>query len=266
MKNIMLLVHDDAGQEARLQVALDITRALGGHLECLDVFDLPIMAADYYTGGSGAALAEMVKADERKAIAKLQARLAREDVPWTIGETLGTYPEALARASDYADLIVVSSRLGNGGESGERVRPEALPLKAHRPVMAVPPESRGLDVAGRALVAWDGSHACNEALRCAVPLLRHAERVTLLEVNNPQGAFAMTDAATYVARHGIAVDLVERNTEGAVADMVLAHAGHFGADYIVMGAYGKPRLAEAVFGGVTRTMLIESTVPLLVAH
>ena len=37
MKNILLLVHDDAGQEARLQVALDLTRALGGHLTCIDV-------------------------------------------------------------------------------------------------------------------------------------------------------------------------------------------------------------------------------------
>jgi hypothetical protein len=37
MKNILLLVHDDVGQEARLQVALDVTRALTGHLESLDV-------------------------------------------------------------------------------------------------------------------------------------------------------------------------------------------------------------------------------------
>ena len=32
MKNILLLIHDDQGQESRLQVALDVTRALGGHI------------------------------------------------------------------------------------------------------------------------------------------------------------------------------------------------------------------------------------------
>ena len=36
MKNILLLVHDDHGQEARLQAALDITRAVEGHLTCVD--------------------------------------------------------------------------------------------------------------------------------------------------------------------------------------------------------------------------------------
>jgi hypothetical protein len=35
MKNVLLLVHDDLGQEARLQAALDIVRAIGGHLHCL---------------------------------------------------------------------------------------------------------------------------------------------------------------------------------------------------------------------------------------
>src|SRR3989344_3652734 len=39
MKNILLLVHDDHGQEARLQAALDITRAVEGHLTCIDAMD-----------------------------------------------------------------------------------------------------------------------------------------------------------------------------------------------------------------------------------
>jgi hypothetical protein len=37
MKSIRLLVHDDEGQEARFQTALDLTRALAGHLTCIDV-------------------------------------------------------------------------------------------------------------------------------------------------------------------------------------------------------------------------------------
>lgn len=35
MKNVLLLIHDDDGQEARLQVTLDLTRALDGHLTCV---------------------------------------------------------------------------------------------------------------------------------------------------------------------------------------------------------------------------------------
>ena len=37
MKNVMVLVHDDDGQTARLQTALNLARALEGHLSCVDV-------------------------------------------------------------------------------------------------------------------------------------------------------------------------------------------------------------------------------------
>src|SRR3546814_13462010 len=50
VKNILLLVHHDAGQEARLQAALDITRAVGGHLACIDVTPFPVVAGNAVMG------------------------------------------------------------------------------------------------------------------------------------------------------------------------------------------------------------------------
>ena len=58
MKNILLLVHEDAGQEARLQTALSLTRAVNGHLKCLDVVVLPELAGDPYMATSTALLFE----------------------------------------------------------------------------------------------------------------------------------------------------------------------------------------------------------------
>ncbi|RVQ69602.1 universal stress protein [Croceicoccus ponticola] len=266
MKNILLLVHDDTGQEARLQVALDVTRALNGHLECLDVMALPMIISDYYADSFEATV--MVKEQERegKNVARLTQRLATEDVAWSMGETYGTLVEAMIDASQMADLIVVSARLGDDADEKRHARPERLPLASRRPILAVPPQCRGMDATGTVVVAWDGSRAGNEALRAAVPLLTRANEVVLLEVNQPEGAFAMKDAATYLSRHGIAADLVERETRGAVADVILKHAENRNAAFIVMGAYGTPSVAEAVFGGVTRTMLSQSPIPLFVAH
>ena len=48
MKNILALMHDDSGQEARYQVALDVTRALEGHLTCLDLTYIPPMTSGIY--------------------------------------------------------------------------------------------------------------------------------------------------------------------------------------------------------------------------
>jgi nucleotide-binding universal stress UspA family protein len=38
------------------------------------------------------------------------------------------------------------------------------------------------------------------------------------------------------------------------------------ADLIVMGAYGHTRLREIILGGVTRDLLKQAPVPLLLAH
>ncbi|RWA48062.1 hypothetical protein AU476_33350 [Cupriavidus sp. UYMSc13B] len=46
----------------------------------------------------------------------------------------------------------------------------------------------------------------------------------------------------------------------------LARASDFGADLIVMGAYGHGRLRELVLGGVTRVVLESMTVPALFSH
>jgi hypothetical protein len=47
---------------------------------------------------------------------------------------------------------------------------------------------------------------------------------------------------------------------------LLSHIADQGSDLLVMGAYGHSRLRELVLGGVTRTILREMTVPVLMAH
>lgn len=56
IKNILLLVHEDEGQKARLQVALGVTRALGAQLECLEARELPMLMMGTY-GDSAKAMA-----------------------------------------------------------------------------------------------------------------------------------------------------------------------------------------------------------------
>lgn len=80
MKNILLLVHDDVGEEARFQAALDLTRALDGHLTCVDVVPLPVMVGDFYSGASEAML--LADNGQRETVhrERIEARLAHEDV------------------------------------------------------------------------------------------------------------------------------------------------------------------------------------------
>jgi nucleotide-binding universal stress UspA family protein len=51
-----------------------------------------------------------------------------------------------------------------------------------------------------------------------------------------------------------------------VASTILAYAQRHDTDLIVVGAYSRPRTTQMIFGGVTRSLLRDAAVPLLIAH
>ncbi|QIQ85692.1 universal stress protein [Erythrobacter sp.] len=264
MKNILLLVHDDPAQESRLQVALDVTRWLGGHLECLAVRELPMLSYGDYSAAEAMAMMDRDDSTKGSLQSVVEDRLAGEDVAWSCERSFEARSDALNYASDFADLIVMSSRLDEVGD--KLPTPERLPLRSGRPILAVPPGTKGLDLGAPVVIAWDGSRPAVEAVRAAARLSGDASEVVLIEVDPPSGALAMEEAAVYLSRHGITPHLIERDRAPTVADTLLDQIRLVGAGFLAMGAYGSPPSAERIFGGVTRTMLQRSPVPLLLAH
>ncbi|AOL24301.1 Nucleotide-binding universal stress protein, UspA family [Erythrobacter litoralis] len=264
MKNILLLVHDDPAQEARFQVALDVTRRLGGHLECLAVRELPMIAYGDYSASEAMVLLDAGEVKTGSLQSALEKRLASEDVGWSFDRSFEAPTEALAYASDFADLIVMSARLDD--DADEPPAPERLPLRSGRPILAVPPKARGIDLDAPMVIAWDGSRPAVEAVRAAARLAKGAREVVLIQVGKGSGALDMEEAAVYLSRHGIRPELIKRDREPTVAAALLDQVQLIGAQLLVMGAYGSLPSAERIFGGVTRTMLQQSPVPLLLAH
>ncbi|GGD99488.1 universal stress protein A [Tsuneonella deserti] len=266
MRNILVLVHEDEGQESRLQAALSVTRGVGGHLTALDVFVIPMIVADPWSGYADATMVRTASEADATHCSRIEQRLAREDVPWSVAKVTGEPAEELRLAAELADLIVVSSHGSKQSIVAERAIVGDLAIKSGRPILAVPPECVSFDPTGRALVAWDGSHAANQALRAATPLLALAEGVTVMVVNESDGPFSSKEAASYLSRHGIEPRILERTTSGSIAGEIIEQTRNEEASYIVMGAFGRGRAVEALFGGVTRSVLAGSPVPLLLAH
>jgi nucleotide-binding universal stress UspA family protein len=263
MKDIVVLVHDDAGQEARLQVALDLTRALGGHLTCVDVADLMIMGESSI---GGALVVEDTRAEERINRARIEQRLAIEALPWTWVDQAGADQAAfLASASLCADLIVVGGMADSASHSVRRLVTKLL-SKSHSLIVAASRDGSGLDLQGAALVAWDGSGPAASALQRAVPLLALASAVAILEVGLTAEDFTGEQAATYLSRHGVHASVHRVPQVVDFADTILAQAKKLRAAYCVMGAYKNPPLSEAIFGGVTRTLLAQSDLTLFLGH
>jgi nucleotide-binding universal stress UspA family protein len=267
MKTILLLVHDDAGQEARLQAALDVTRAVEGHLTCLDVSVMPVMVGDFYAGAGEAMLLADERAREGENRIAIEAHLAKESVPWDWIDTVGAIGPALEGASALADLIVVNRQLDDFPLPDMRTVAGDVVVRSGKPVLAVPADSRGFNLSGHALVCWDGSACATTAMRAAVPLLKLAESVTLFEVDEGGPRSGIEDAAEYLSRHDVhAVIRRRRPLTPKAAEFILNEIVQERADYVVMGGFSHLRFSEALFGGVTRTMLTKCPVPILMAH
>lgn len=263
MKNILVLVHDDEGQEARLQAALDVTRALNGHLTCLDVSPIVPFVGDTTGVSGGAILIDLERESESLNRSRIRRRIEAEDVAWSWIDATDYFETALESASTLADLIVVNRSLDELPLPDLRNLAASLVLRSGKPVLAVPADTSGFRAAGAALIAWNGSREASEALGAAIPLLTLASSVTIVEVDNADVMLPAEDAAAWLSRHGIHAEII-RWPEGRVAEGLIALAQAH--DYLVMGAFGHSRTLESLFGGVTRSLLRECPIPLLLAH
>ena len=100
-----------------------------------------------------------------------------------------------------------------------------------------------------------------------MPILAHAKKIEILLIGGKEKVqeSRARDLVRNLERHGFEPDLVCRD-KGAVAETIAKEAKTFSASLLVMGAYGRSRLTEWIFGGVTRYMLTNTPLPVLMAH
>lgn len=263
MKNVLVLIHDDDGQEARLQTALDLTRALDGHLTCVDVADLVIMG-DRTVGGALVVLD--TRAEEAVNRTRIERRLGVEQLPWSWIDKAGRDPsDCLLSAARCADLIVVGGMEDTAAYSLRRLVTRLLG-RTHALIVAAAQNANGLDVGGLAVVAWDGSDLAAYALQRAIPLLALAQSVCVLEVGFAETDFSGEEAATYLSRHDIQAEVLRVQPSVDFAATIKLKAKEMNAAYCLMGAYKHRPLSEAVFGGVTRSLLSQCDITLILGH
>ncbi|MHA7818993.1 MAG: universal stress protein [Erythrobacter sp.] len=272
MKSILLHIDDDTCLEARLQVAMDIARACDAHVTCLQAVSYEVFApGDFYGSAMAAALPQIKQAAEDLR-AKVEADLANEDVSWEWRFLYGMAERHLLEQSALHDVIVVGPHdIGEEGSRGPSAMAGELALKAPVPVLVVPGDTRRFDPSAPVLVAWNGSSEAAVALRGAMPLLGLAGKVFLATVAEEDDKhrydFPASEAAKYLSRHGIEAELVEiPRGKAKIADTLFSAAQMRDCGLMVMGAYGHSRLAEMLLGGVTRRMLSNPQMPILLGH
>jgi nucleotide-binding universal stress UspA family protein len=180
-------------------------------------------------------------------------------------EDMGFFALRTGRYARLSDLVVFSSFGPDIFSEANEAFVETL-IRTERPVLVVPTVPSQLTE--KISIAWDGSIPCAHALTAAIPLLRHAKKVELIEIEPVRGnGLPVSDAKEYLELHQVpsAMRFVKREKH-VMADAIMheAHAG--GTSLLVMGAYGHNRFAEAVLGGVTSDIKWHPHLPVLMAH
>jgi nucleotide-binding universal stress UspA family protein len=280
LKDILVHVDTTPRSAARLEVAARLAVQHGAHLTAIHVIDIP--SANYFYG----AAMPFVPANPEEIVQRIRAEATEAAGPvetafrdcvrrnglqgeWRLTE--GAPASTVALHGRYADLIVVGQPNRDEPQDADAVTVTTV-MTSGRPVLAVPFAGEFPTIGERVLVAWNASREAARALNDALPLLTGAKQVTVLAINPQRGVAGhgdvpAADIALHLARHGLkaeATHTVARDISDGEA--LLSYAADLGADLIVAGAYGHSRARELVFGGVTRTLIMEMTAPVLLSH
>lgn len=182
-------------------------------------------------------------------------------------QELADYIASQARAADF---IVTAPDIG-GALFGETRRTNIgdLVMNAGRPVILVPSDAAEC-LLGHAVIAWKDHREARRAVADALPILRHAVKVTVAEVareaDTDNAARRTYDVATWLQGHGIAARSLVTTSKGSDVECLHRMLDEQNCDFLVAGAYGHSRVGEWVFGGVTTDLLLSPDRCALVSH
>jgi nucleotide-binding universal stress UspA family protein len=206
----------------------------------------------------------------------MQAHAVPKGLPEPARFSYGWPRETAAEDSYIGNRGRVFDLIALGRPGPEAQNPRVAPLEAAlfesgRPVLLVSqkvPQTIGRNV----LVAWNDSTEQARTNIFAMPLLRLADKVTMLTVEGGNSTAASCEAAArHLRQNGVkATALVvkqgARSGGEGTGEVILQQAASLGCDLLVKSAYTQSRLRQMIFGGATRHVLAKATLPILMAH
>jgi nucleotide-binding universal stress UspA family protein len=135
---------------------------------------------------------------------------------------------------------------------------ERVLRRGHRSVVAVPREPRG---GGGVVVAYDGSGPAARALEAfqALELGQGREmHVVSVAADEKTAARRAEEGMKFLRFYGLEAKAWQVHSTESPAELLLRQAGELDAGMIVLGAYGRSRVSEFLFGSTTQSILSRS--------
>jgi nucleotide-binding universal stress UspA family protein len=145
---------------------------------------------------------------------------------------------------------------------------ETVLFESGRPLLLFPADSCPEQFKTIA-IAWDGSSTLARALTAARIFLSGSTKILLISLTDDKAieTHNRDQFATVLSSAGLHVDIISAQCAGVSPAITLqAVAKENGANLLVAGAYGHSRFREFILGGVTRSLLGNLDMPVLLSH
>lgn len=272
LRDILVFLDEFEHTTDRLRIAADLAAARGAVLLGLRVEvqpQIPRALRGAIVDQALAAHQAALRATSDRLEAQFRQEVAARGLHgewWRVAD--GAMADVVEHAR-YASLAVVSQHDPQDDEefSADDLIHDLL-LGGGRPVLIVPKWPVRGTVGQRAVITWNGSREASRALADALPLLAGAERVTVMIAPDDRAEAIGERLVAHLARHGVVATpkILEDHPDKSPGVAILKECNTIDANLLVMGGYGRSRLHERVFGGMTEFILGVARLPVLMAH
>ena len=282
MKTILLPFQNDDVAECALETAHIIANRYNSHIEGLFVLPQPQIIAGEGIALPGVYLTQMTE-DGRKLADAAHERFTHyvnsHSIPlkdlressvtpsasWQ--EMEGLESQIIGERGRLFDMVVIG-RTTKYYAGDWNIICEAALFESGKLVL-IAAQSHPSTVGENVLIVWNSSTECARTVSMSMDILRDAKEITIATTLNalvpgPSGE----DMADHLRRHGLKIRThnIESDGQAAAGTSALEYAREISADLMIKSAYTHTRLRQMIFGGATREILNNATIPVLMAH
>lgn len=276
IRSILLSVDGSIYTESALRHAIHLAKAFKVRVRVLSVVDVRTfewamsIGADAFVPiiPSALYLEETKNLQQQKSdmvLQKSEEILQAADIRFTLHKEVGSPTEVISEYLRTTDLLIMGARGEFAAWKSKNIGAtlDYVSRQVHKPIFIV---SKDFIAIQKVLAAYDGSDTANKALSLAGYIAeRLALPVTVVNVSSraDEATHILDEAKKYLSNFDISCDKV--HVRGTPENKICEYAHSKGYDLIVMGAYGRSRIREAILGSTTQTVMRMAQVPVLLA-
>ena len=284
IKTIVVPVRGDGKGDNVLRHAAVLAHRFNAHIDVThvrpnpeDMIPFGVAVPDYLkrqildSASSLADAKEEKLKDELSALARELKLVETDDHPngseatVSFTEEPGRQVDVISHLGRLADLIAVAQPDGVRKFGANTLR--AAIFASGRPVLMCPDQAPPPALGDTVAIGWNGSIEASRAMRMSMPLIRKADRVSILTTGDTEHERSGADALRrHLAGHGVESAIVAIDDHGIIGQRLLDASRDIGASLLIMGAYHEGYARQELFGGNAQTVVDHATTPVILAN